>query len=251
MNVHSLLEKVADISSLAQKEQIKLMAFFYCHEYDLTYFNPTEIALEFEKQYLKVPSNISRNLNELCKWRSPFLLKNKNGFSFHRDEKRILEEKHLEQKHLQEVSQTLRDLIKDINGNEQKNFIEEAIKCFECSSYRAAIILTWLLCMDILYEDVLSWSNLVIFNSAIQSHGKYKKNIIFKKDDFSDIKEVDFIELLRVAKLITNDMRKILDEKLWIRNSCAHPNGIKILDYKAIAFIQDLVSNIIKIKQSK
>ena len=96
--------------------------------------------------------------------------------------------------------------------------------------------MSWLLAIDTIYEFVLK-NKLTEFNNAIQTHGKYKKIIITNKDNFSDIKESDFIELLRVAKIISNDTRKILDEKLAFRNTCAHPNTVIIKESKAISFI--------------
>uniref|UniRef100_UPI001D01DFE3 hypothetical protein n=1 Tax=Halomonas citrativorans TaxID=2742612 RepID=UPI001D01DFE3 len=64
-------------------------------------------------------------------------------------------------------------------------------------------------------------------------------------DDFTEIPEGKFIEFCRSAKIITNDVRKILDEKLGTRNSSAHPSGISISELKATEFIQDLVENVV------
>jgi hypothetical protein len=246
MTVHDFLENISDFDDLSKKEQVKLLAFFHCVENSKQHFKTNEITLEFEKNSLPKPSNISAEITRLKKAKPKILIETKEGISFHRTARKVLEEAFLEKKHKKEVSNTLRNLIIELSGIEQKNYLEEAISCFEIKSFRASIIMTWLLTIDIIYEFILIPENLIAFNSAIQSHGRYKKIIITKKDDFSNIKETDFIELLRVAKLITNDIRKVLDEKLGIRNSCAHPNSMKILDYKAIGYIQDLVINVIK-----
>ena len=246
MTVHDFLENISDFDSLTKKEQVKLIAFFYCVENKKQHFKANDITKEFEKNSLLKPSNISAEIIRLKKSKPTILIENKDGFSFHRTAKKELEETYLGVTHKLDVSNTLRDLIAELNGNEQKKYLEEAISCFEIKSFRASIIMTWLLAIDVIYEFVLLPKNLSSFNSAIQTHGKYKKITIVSKDDFSNIKESDFIELLRVAKLITNDTRKILDEKLGVRNSCAHPNSMEILDYKAIGFIQDLVINVIK-----
>ncbi|MGY5353616.1 hypothetical protein [Wenyingzhuangia sp. IMCC45467] len=246
MTVHDFLESVSDFDSLTKKEQVKLIAFFHCVENEKQYFKANDITKEFEINALLKPSNISAEITRLKKSKPTILIESKQGFAFHRTAKKELEETYLAVKHKRDVSNTLRDLITELTGNEQKKYLEEAISCFEIKSFRASIIMTWLLAMDIMYEYILNPKNLTIFNSAIQTHGKYKKIKINSKDDFSSIKESDFIELLRVSKIITNDTRKILDEKLGVRNSCAHPNSMKILDYKAIGYIQDLVINVIK-----
>jgi len=40
-------------------------------------------------------------------------------------------------------------------------------------------------------------------------------------------------------------VRKILDTKLGIRNSYAHPSTVKLPKSKALEFIEDLVNNVI------
>lgn len=245
MTVQDLLENVSDFDSLIKKEQVKLIAFFHCVENSKQYFRANDITQEFEKNALLKPSNISAEITRLKKSKPTILVETKDGITFHRTAKKELEEQHLGIKHKRDVSETLRELLSELSCEEQKKFLEEAINCFEIKSFRASIIMSWLLAMDVLFEFVLIPKNLGIFNSAIQVHGKYKKITVNSKDDYSNIKESDFIELLRVSKLITNDTRKILDEKLGVRNSCAHPNSMKILDYKAIGFIQDLVKNVI------
>ncbi|QQX76397.1 MULTISPECIES: hypothetical protein [Aequorivita] len=246
MNVSDLIDRVDDFEKLTQKEQVKLIAFFHCVEYSKEFFTTTDIKAEFEKHSLSLPANVSNEVLKLKKEKPAVLISGKSGLSFQRKAKKGLEETYLGTTHKREISTTLRDLLQNVSGKEQKSFLEEAITCFEVKSFRASILMVWLLTIDTIYEHVLQVPNIAKFNNAIQAHGKYKKITINKKEDFSDIKESDFIELLRVAKLISNDTRKILDEKLGIRNSCAHPNTLVIEDYKAIAFIQDLVKNVIE-----
>ena len=53
------------------------------------------------------------------------------------------------------------------------------------------------------------------------------------------------IELLRAAGLISNDVRKVLDEKLGIRNSAAHPSDLVFDGHKATEFSSDLIQNVL------
>ena len=59
------------------------------------------------------------------------------------------------------------------------------------------------------------------------------------------LKEKDFIEICRSAAIVTNDVKKILDEKLGIRNTAGHPSTVKVHPRKAANFIEDLVENVI------
>jgi hypothetical protein len=54
-----------------------------------------------------------------------------------------------------------------------------------------------------------------------------------------------FIELCRAASIISNDVRKILDAKLGIRNSAAHSSRITVGEHKAVEFGIDLINNVI------
>jgi len=51
--------------------------------------------------------------------------------------------------------------------------------------------------------------------------------------------------MMRAANIITNDVRKILDTKLGIRNTSAHPSSVVISDVKATDFILDLIQNVV------
>lgn len=245
MTVHNLIEKTNDFDKLIQKEQIKHIAYFYCLVNNLDEFTVKSIKEEFQNQRLNVPAGLSSLIPQLAKNKPVSFLKTKTGYSFHRNVKKYFDNIYNDT-HEIEISNKLRDLLPTVKSIEQKTFLEEAIKCFEVKAYRGAIILCWLVTMDVLYEFVLTPNNLTVFNSSIQSHGKYKRITITKKDDFSDIKESDFIELLRVSRFISNDIRKILDEKLGLRNSSAHPNTIIFEELKTMSYIKDMVANVIE-----
>ena len=245
MTVAELLDKIDEFDSLTDKEQIRLLSYFHVTAHGKEFFTTTDIKEEFDAQKLRQPSNVSSELSKLSSSKPPTILKDKKGWTFHRTAKKELDEIYLGTTHKRAISITLRDLLKDITGKEQQLFLEEAITCFEVKAFRASIIMTWLLALDVLYEYILT-KKLTDINAAITAHGKYKKIQVTKKDDFTDIKESDFIELCRVGKIITSDIRKILDEKLDFRNTCAHPNTIVVNEPKVIAFIDDLVDNVIK-----
>ncbi|MGN6567135.1 MAG: hypothetical protein ACTHJ0_04245 [Flavipsychrobacter sp.] len=243
-SIEEHLDFIEDFSSLTQLEQVKLMGYFYCNANSVDIFLPSNLKECFVNANLRVPSNIPQYISRLSIGAPPFFIKKSKGYSLHRNFKKELDDIYKGSKHQQHISTQLRELLLNINSPQQKIFLEEAISCFEIKCYRSAIVMTWLLSMDIMYEFVLL-KHIEDFNNAIQIHGKYKKITIKKKEDFSDIKEADFLELLRVSKIISTDYRKVLEEKLNIRNTAAHPNTIIVKELKAIAFIEDLVENVI------
>lgn len=140
------------------------------------------------------------------------------------------------------VNTTLRGLLNNVKIKSESVFLEEAIKTFEVEAYRASILMVWLLTLDHLFEYILA-EKLTEFIAALRRANINKS--IYTKDDFGDIKESQFIEICRSANIISNDVRKILDSKLGIRNSFAHPSTVVLPKSKALDFIEDLLQNVV------
>jgi bifunctional non-homologous end joining protein LigD len=135
-------------------------------------------------------------------------------------------------------------LLNKVNRPDAKHFLEEAHLCLRANAPRAAIVMTWIVVIDHIYEYVLT-HKLSDFNLELAKKN-WKITSVTTKDDFSEIKkEKDFIELCRAANVFSNDVRKILDEKLGIRNTAGHPSTVTVHGTKAANFIEDLVENVI------
>ncbi|HLO43242.1 MAG TPA: hypothetical protein VK175_02840 [Leadbetterella sp.] len=238
------VDSVENFDDLSQIEQVKYISYFYTIISGKEEFTSTIIGDIFTKESLYRPTNVTDCLNKLVSRKPGILLKKENLYTFHRTQKKVLDDIYLDKKHVREISETMRGLLSKVNSVEQKAFLEEAITCYEFKSYRAAIVMTWLLTVDILYEFVVK-HKLIEFNAAMAKNGKYKNHTISKKEDFSELKENDFIMFLGSSSIITKDQKKILEEKLGIRNTAAHPNSIEIRESKASTVIEDLVPNII------
>lgn len=139
----------------------------------------------------------------------------------------------------------LRKLEARINGAEQA-FLKETIDCFEIGASRATIIMCWILALDHMC-DFTFMKKLPEFNAVLATNTdkRVKVTQIKSRDDFSDIPEGKLIEMMRSAGVISNDVRKILDEKLGVRNSSAHPSSIAIKPTKVVEFVDDLVENVV------
>ena len=136
-------------------------------------------------------------------------------------------------------------LVGKISGDAEQRFLAESIACVEVKARRAAVVMVWAMTVDHLERYVLG-HKLNEFNVAWAKRPDNKGRSIVTQDDFLEIRdERTFIEILRSATIITNDVRKILDEKLGFRNTCAHPNDIVIPESKVLAAIEDLVYNVV------
>lgn len=142
------------------------------------------------------------------------------------------------------VSVKLTELVAKVNDPVESNFLQEAINCHRIKSHRAAIILVWMVTMYHLQNYIFT-NRLTEFNAALAKNPEKKMSKVVSFDDFSDIGESKQIELARSAGAISNDVRKILDEKLGVRNSAAHPSGVVFSEHKATEFALDLISNVL------
>src|SRR5258708_40266291 len=98
--------------------------------------------------------------------------------------------------------------------------------------------MTWLLGMNFFFNHVIS-AKLQEFNDELKK--KNKKKFISDKSDFEEFKESEIIEVMKSSGIISKEQRKLMDEKLDIRNSAAHPNSTMFKETKVITFIQELV----------
>ncbi len=144
------------------------------------------------------------------------------------------------------VSQQLTSLMGKVTDPQEHTFLKEATDCYRVGAFRATIILVRILVINHVEKFIFSDAKtLAEFNSALAKNPDKKLKVISSREDFSDLSEVRLIELMRAANLISNDVRKVLDEKLGIRNSAAHPSALVFDGHKATEFSSDLVQNVL------
>ena len=245
----SFLRRIPDIKDLSAANVIGYFVYFLTELQGKTVATPAEVGECFRladmAPYSNISQYLSRNASNKGGRRSLFVRRHQ-GYRLERTRKEELDKILGRKAVVKETSQTLRKLIPLVTGDSERSFLKEAIDCYEIKAYRAAIVMAWILSLDHLFEFIFT-HKLDAFNNALSKikDKRLKIKAISSKDDFSDIPEARFIEIARSAKIISNDVRKILVAKLGIRNSCAHPSGVRVPQLKAAEFIQDLVDNVV------
>lgn len=242
--VNRFYSSVEGAATQSQSALVELFVYFLTVELDKEAATPKDVAACFEACDLSVPANVSARLSEGLKAKPPKYLKVKTGYKLQRHMREALSKKLGAETVTAQTSATLRGLEQKFPAGADKEFLKEAIDCFEVGANRAAIIITWILAMDHLFAYILA-HKLADFNSALAKDKGVKLSTVSQRDHFTEIKETKFIELCRAAGIISNDVRKILDQKLGTRNSCAHPSGVIVNKSKVIDFIEDLVDNVV------
>jgi hypothetical protein len=140
------------------------------------------------------------------------------------------------------TTKSLRSHLQKISNPNTRSFVEESITDLENKSYRSAVVLSWVGAMSVLYDYVIS-KKLKEFNAeAIRRDAKFKP--IITPDDFRTLKESTFLDILESISLMGGDVKRELKKCLDLRNSCGHPNTLKIGENRVAAHIEDLILNV-------
>ena len=244
--VNRFYRSIEDAEHLSQTSLIELFVYFLTVEIAEMAATQRLIDSCFENCELAVPVRTSARLSEGLRTNPPRFIKVEGGYRLERRARDALSSRLGGESIAVETEATLRQLEHKIPEGPTKAFLKETIDCFEAGAGRATIVMAWILTMDHLYEHVLAHRRSV-FNASLSKDADKRIRIsaVSKRDDFSEMPESKFIELCRSANIISNDVRKILDQKLGTRNSSAHPSGVRVGKVKVIDFVDDLVNNVI------
>jgi hypothetical protein len=127
-------------------------------------------------------------------------------------------------------------------------YLEEAVRCYRNSLYRAAILMVWSATIQHLYSTVgehrggiakVEKANKARFGTM----KKYRE--VKKQDDLSYLGEKDLIWVAEDAGVFNRDARKLLHERLDLRNLCGHPTRYTPGREETVIFVESLVLNVL------
>jgi hypothetical protein len=110
---------------------------------------------------------------------------------------------------------------RSVPNSQRAAFISEAVSCLRAQHYRAAIVLSWVGAVSVLYDYVIL-KKLPAFNKQA---AKYLKKPAQTADDLATIKESVFLDLIEDIRMITPSQKKELKTCLGRRNTAGHPNS--------------------------
>ena len=235
---------IENVLNLSQSALVELFVYYLTVELGQSAATPKQVSECFRACDLAAPKGVAARLSEGLKTKPTKFIRVNGGYKLQRHMRETLSEKLGAGRIIAQTSVTLRGLEHKMPEGVRKEFLNETVDCFEAGANRATITMAWILVMDHLFAYILK-HKLSEFNTSLAKDKGVKLNAITQRDDFSDMKEAKFIEICRAANIISNDVRKILDSNLGVRNSCAHPSGIRVADTKVLAFVEDLVENVI------
>jgi hypothetical protein len=198
---------------------------------------------------MEPPSAISPFLTQMGKKKPKEVLKNSQGYALESKIRSTYEDKYGQRVATVVVDKLLAELPNQVPDLAERTFLDETIRCFRAGAFRATIVMVW----NLAYHHLCDWilrNHLTAFNAqwpiTLAGHHKDSKvKAIVNHDDFAVLKESQVIQICRSANIISNDLRKVLDEKLGRRNSAAHPSSIVFAPHTAEECIIDLITNVV------
>ncbi len=242
--IECFVERFDNFSKLNGKEQVDYFAYFLTAEMAAESFTAKQICECFELVSLKKYARTGVYLSESAKDKKGRYIKKKIGYCLEKSVYDDIKQKVSNEPKKVQVSQQLTNLVEKMKDFQEKDFLLEALNCYHVGAFRATIVMVWILAIDHFRKYIFA-HKLNEFNVALANNPDKKIRRIANRDDFSNLIESKFIELMRSANIISNDVRKILDEKLGIRNSAAHPSGTVFSGHKTTEFTLDIISNVL------
>jgi hypothetical protein len=136
----------------------------------------------------------------------------------------------------------LRAHLSKVSNADVMAFLAEAVTCLESQQLRAAVVLSWVGAVAVLYDHVIKHT-LAAFNAeATRRDAKWKD--ANTADDLSRMKEHEFLNVLEAISVIGKNVKQELQGALTLRNGCGHPNSLKIGAARVAAHIEILILNV-------
>lgn len=136
----------------------------------------------------------------------------------------------------------LRNHLKKIKNTTIRAFVEEAIKCYEHKLHRSAVVMSWVAAISILHQYVYK-NRLKEFNKEAKRTNPQWKPAKYI-EDFNRMEDGKFLERLMNINILDKNVRSELKSCLDLRNSCSHPNPLKLGDSRVAGHIDILLQNV-------
>ncbi len=129
-----------------------------------------------------------------------------------------------------------------------RDYLVEAVACYENALYRAAILMVWAATVEHLYltaeSHTIGVKDLEKANVARFGESKNYREIK-KKDDFLYVGEAKWLQIAEDAGMLNRNARQLLTERLTLRNRCGHPTKYVPGREETVVFIESLMLNIL------
>lgn len=245
MELEDIVKGITGFSTWKHADKIKFFAWFLHSQRGRDRFTPSDIRACYDGLSLERPSDVNPFLTAMLNRKPKEVLKDGRGYALETRIREPFETRYGQRAATIQVDRLLSELATKIPNLAERDFLKEALICFRHKALRAAIVMTWNLAYDHLCEYVLT-KKLAEFNIQLpKTFSKADISVITDKEDFSELKESQVMQVCRSANITSKDVHKVLKEKLDRRNTYAHPSTLTLAPQTAEEYIIDLVNNVV------
>lgn len=141
------------------------------------------------------------------------------------------------------VTEALQKVAISVHDPDKARFVEEAIACVKNRSFRAAIVLSWVGALYLLYSHVAN-ARLTDFNNELNRRFPKLKPASTIDDLAQVVKEAEFVSILEHIKIITKGEAKELISCLDRRNTAGHPNSHTFTEVTVGHHLETLINTV-------
>ena len=246
MTPTEFVASIAGFAKLKPVEQIKRFCWLVQQGSSAGTFSADDVWRCFTESKCSPPSAVAPFLASLSNRSQPFLLRRGSArYTLSRTAHDELDPALSKRDATVVVDKLLASLPSKLTSSSEREYLEEALKCFRCAAFRATVVMTWNVAFAHLCTLIFD-KHLANFNVQLpKTFSKPAIGAIGKLDDFQVFRESDVLQVAKSAGIITNSVHNVLKQKLDRRNGAAHPSGIKITAHTAEEYIQDLMENFV------
>jgi hypothetical protein len=245
MHLEEFCNSIEGFSAWNHADKIKFFAWHLHANEQQKRFSAASIAKCYSDLNIAQPSSVSPFLAAMVARKPPEAIKTSEGYCLEKRVRDSLDAKYGKRPATIHVHKLLATLPERVPSLAEKEFLREALTCFKHGAFRATIVMCWNLAYDHLCEFVLA-KHLTAFNTQLpRSFPKAGIATIVKREDFSELKESQVLQVCRSSLITTDNLHKILKEKLDRRNIAAHPSSVTVSEPTAEEFVRDLVENVV------
>ena len=245
MDLEDLATSILGFNDWNHAEKIRFFGWFLHSTKGRSHFASSDIRRCYEELGLDQPSSISPFLTAMENRRPREALKSAQGYSL---ERRVMDD-HQQRFGSRPATIALDQLLSSLPARvpdlAERTYLDETLTCLRGKAFRAAVVMAWNLAYSHLC-DLIFRSHLAAFNAQLpKTCPKAEVQVINSRDDFSELKESQVLQVAKSASIITASLHKVLKEKLDRRNVAAHPNAVVVTQSTAEDCIHDLVENVV------
>lgn len=239
--LHEVVAGIDGFDNLGHAEKLRLFAWVL-HGDGKEHIKLGDFEGCFRALHLSLPGNIRRAVEALKQQKD--LLPTTEGYTLSKQWRDRYQQKHGLRPITVSVHKALYELPARLTTAPQKEYLDEALRCFQVQSWRAAALMAWNLAFDHLCQKIVD-SKLADFNAQYAKAYPKKPLNFAKRSDLQELKESDVIRIARAADVTDKTQHKCLERNLEIRNDIAHPSAVSFKQPQAENFILEVVQTVV------